>query len=47
MGPTEMSEIADCIADLIEGIDDAATLDSVRERTLHLCSRFPLPYAFD
>jgi glycine hydroxymethyltransferase len=47
MGPAEMAEIADCIADLVERIDDPATLDSVRERTLHLCSRFPLPYAFD
>jgi glycine hydroxymethyltransferase len=47
MGPAEMAEIADCIADLVERIDEPATLDSVRERTLHLCSRFPLPYAFD
>ena len=47
MGPEQMHEIADCIADLVQGIDDAATRDSVRERTLHLCSRFPLPYAFD
>jgi glycine hydroxymethyltransferase len=47
MGAAEMGEIGDCIADLIEGIDDQAALDAVRERTLHLCERFPLPYGFD
>ncbi len=47
MREAEMVEIADCIADLIERIDDPATLDSVHERALDLCRRFPLPYAFD
>jgi len=47
MGPGEMREIADCLADLLERVEDRATLDSVRERTLHLTTRFPLPYAFD
>jgi glycine hydroxymethyltransferase len=47
MREAEMVEIADCIADLIERIDDQATLDSVHERALDLCRRFPLPYAFD
>jgi glycine hydroxymethyltransferase len=47
MREAEMVEIADCIADLIERIDDPAALDSVHERTLDLCRRFPLPYAFD
>src|SRR5437762_1209137 len=47
MGVEEMTEIGDCIADLVAGIEDQASLDSVRERTLHLCSRFPLPYGFD
>jgi len=42
-----MVVIADCLADLIERIDDPATLDSVHERALDLCRRFPLPYAFD
>ena len=45
MGPEEMGEIADCVADLIEGLEDAANLDAIRERTLDLCRRFPLPYA--
>ncbi|HEX3508580.1 MAG TPA: serine hydroxymethyltransferase [Candidatus Dormibacteraeota bacterium] len=47
MREPEMVEIADCIADLIERIDDRAVLDSVHERALDLCGRFPLPYAFD
>src|SRR5580765_2239396 len=47
MREAEMVEIADCIADLIERIDDRATLDSVHERALDLCRRFPLPYAVD
>jgi glycine hydroxymethyltransferase len=47
MREAEMVVIADCLADLIERIDDAAVLDSVHERALDLCRRFPLPYAFD
>src|SRR5712692_1404281 len=47
MREPEMVVIADCLADLIERIDDPATLDSVHERALDLCRRFPLPYAFD
>jgi Glycine/serine hydroxymethyltransferase len=47
MREAEMVEIADCIADLIERIDDPAVRDSVHERALDLCRRFPLPYAFD
>jgi glycine hydroxymethyltransferase len=47
MREAEMVEIADCIADLVERIDDRAVLDSVHERALDLCRRFPLPYSFD
>ena len=47
MKEAEMVVIADCLADLIERIDDAATLDSVHERALELCRKFPIPYAFD
>ncbi|HYM96625.1 MAG TPA: serine hydroxymethyltransferase, partial [Candidatus Sulfotelmatobacter sp.] len=47
MKEPEMVVIADCLADLIERIDDRATLDSVHERALDLCRRFPVPYAFD
>ncbi len=47
MREEEMVVIADCLADLIERIDDPATLDSVHERALELCRKFPVPYAFD
>jgi glycine hydroxymethyltransferase len=47
MREAEMVMIADCLADLIERIDDPAVLDSVHERALELCRKFPLPYAFD
>jgi glycine hydroxymethyltransferase len=44
MGVAEMREIGDCLADLLQDMDDPATLDAVRERTLDLTARFPLPY---
>jgi len=47
MKEPEMTVIADCLADLIENIDDPAVRDSVHERALDLCRAFPLPYAFD
>src|SRR5712692_328568 len=47
MREAEMVVIADCIADLVERIDDPATLDSVHERALELCRKFPIPYHFD
>jgi glycine hydroxymethyltransferase len=47
MREAEMVVIADCLADLVERIEDPAVLDSVHERALDLCRRFPLPYAFD
>jgi len=47
MKEAEMVVIADCLADLIENIDDAAVRESVHERALDLCRNFPLPYAFD
>ena len=45
MGPEEMREIGDCVADLVEGLEDSANLARIRERTLDLARRFPLPYA--
>jgi glycine hydroxymethyltransferase len=48
MGAAEMAEIADCVADLLEtlaGDRGEAELDAIRERTLTLTNRFPLPYA--
>src|SRR5881296_2412453 len=47
MKVAEMAVIADCIVDLVERIDDRATLDSVHERALELCRKFPIPYDFD
>jgi glycine hydroxymethyltransferase len=47
MREPEMAVIADCIADLVERIDDKATLDSIHERTMTLCKEFPIPYSFD
>jgi glycine hydroxymethyltransferase len=47
MGEAEMVVIADCIADLVERIEDRATLDSVHERALELCRKFPIPYAVE
>lgn len=47
MGPEEMREVADCVADLLEALAEHkgdAAFDAVRERTLHLAARFPLPY---
>ena len=49
MGPEQMREIGDCVADLLEALAEQrgeAALDAVRERTLDLSRRFPLPYAF-
>ncbi|HKA48696.1 MAG TPA: serine hydroxymethyltransferase [Candidatus Dormibacteraeota bacterium] len=47
MGPAEMTEIADSVADLLEALAEErseAALDAIRERTLDLSSRYPLPY---
>src|SRR5438034_1173505 len=47
MGSEEMTEIADCVADLLEALAEekpASAFDAIRERTLDLTNRFPLPY---
>ena len=49
MGGPEMVEVADCFADLLEAMAEEkgeAALDAIRERTLDLTNRFPLPYSF-
>lgn len=43
MGPREMEEVADLWLALAKGMDDAATVESVREKVADLCRRFPLP----
>jgi glycine hydroxymethyltransferase len=48
MGSAEMIEIADAFADLLEALareQGEAALDAIRERTLDLSNRFPLPYS--
>ena len=45
MAEAEMAEIGDCVADLIEGLTDPVAMGAVRERSLDLCRRYPLPYA--
>jgi glycine hydroxymethyltransferase len=44
MRETEMEEIADLVATMLGGFDDAGVRASVRERSLALCRRFPLAY---
>lgn len=44
MQEPEMDEIADLIVAMLEHLDDPATRESVRSRSLDLCRRFPLPY---
>ena len=49
MSPAEMREVGDCVADLLVALAEQrgdAALDAIRERTLDLCLRFPLPYQF-
>jgi glycine hydroxymethyltransferase len=49
MGPAEMREVGDCVADLLEALAEErgeAAMHAIRERTLDLCLRFPLPYQF-
>jgi glycine hydroxymethyltransferase len=44
MGPAEMSQIAEMVADLLFNLDDHAVHQQVRARSRALCERFPLPY---
>jgi glycine hydroxymethyltransferase len=44
MGPQEMHQIAEMVADLLFNIDDQAVHGQVRARSRALCERFPLPY---
>jgi glycine/serine hydroxymethyltransferase len=44
MREAEMDEIADLVATMLGGFDDASVREGVRERSLALCRRFPLGY---
>jgi glycine/serine hydroxymethyltransferase len=39
-----MDEIADLISTMLTHFEDATVRSQVRERSLDLCRRFPLPY---
>ncbi|HET7308254.1 MAG TPA: serine hydroxymethyltransferase [Gammaproteobacteria bacterium] len=42
MGETEVRQLADCIADVVDNIDDASVIERTREQALALCRRFPV-----
>jgi len=44
MGPAEMEQIAEMVADLLYNLDDPTVHEQVRSRSRALCQRFPLPY---
>jgi glycine hydroxymethyltransferase len=44
MREAEMDEIAALLATMLDGFDDPAVHAAVKERSLALCRRFPLPY---
>ncbi|MGH7911155.1 MAG: serine hydroxymethyltransferase, partial [Candidatus Dormibacteraceae bacterium] len=47
MREAEMREVRDCVVDLLEALQaggQGAAMDAIRERTLDLCRRFPVPY---
>ncbi|TMG33205.1 MAG: serine hydroxymethyltransferase, partial [Chloroflexi bacterium] len=44
MGPDEMNQIAEMVADLLYNLDDRTVHEQVRARSRALCERFPLPY---
>ncbi len=44
MGEVEMDEIAALVERMLTGFDDAEVRAEVRQRSLALCRRFPLPY---
>jgi glycine hydroxymethyltransferase len=44
MGPQEMSQIAEMVAELLFNLEDRTVHEQVRARSRALCERFPLPY---
>jgi glycine hydroxymethyltransferase len=44
MGPQEMTQIADMVAEMLFNLDDRTVHEQVRARSRALCERFPLPY---
>jgi len=44
MKEAEMEIIAGIVYKILQAPDEASTIESQREKSLALCSRFPLPY---
>jgi len=44
MGPEEMNQIAEMVAELLLNLDDRTVHEQVRAQSRALCERFPLPY---
>src|SRR5229473_370104 len=44
MGPQEMTQIADMVAEMLYNLEDRTVHEQVRARSRALCERFPLPY---
>ena len=44
MGPQEMTQIADMVAEMLFNLEDRTVHEQVRARSRALCERFPLPY---
>jgi glycine hydroxymethyltransferase len=44
MGPQEMDQIAEMVAELLFNLEDRTVHEQVRARSRALCERFPLPY---
>jgi glycine hydroxymethyltransferase len=42
LGEAEVRQLADCIADVLDNIDDTGVIDSAREQALALAHRFPV-----
>jgi len=45
MKEAQMSEIADALDGVIRNLDNSDALAEIRQKTLDLCNRFPLPYS--
>jgi len=44
MGPQEMTQIADLVAEMLFNLEDRTVHEQVRARSRALAERFPLPY---
>ncbi|HET7586831.1 MAG TPA: serine hydroxymethyltransferase [Gammaproteobacteria bacterium] len=42
MGEAEVRQLADCVADVVDNINDAGVIERVRDQALALCRQFPV-----